>query len=265
MVETIRPSKRTDTEQKRVRIIARLLIWSSRHWLLLFNLLFGLWITAPFLAPVFMRLGWIGAGNAVYSFYGMFCHQMAQRSFFMFGAQSMYNVGQLPVVLTGTEGIDILVLRNFIGDPQIGWKVAWSDRMVYMYGSLWIAALIYAIRRRTRKISLPRLHLCTLFLFPMIVDGITHMVSDITGGLTGGFRYSNEWLASLTGHSLPSWFYIGDTFGSFNAWMRLVSGILFGVGVVWIVFPYFGQAIDEASTMLNDSEMNLHFSGTASD
>jgi hypothetical protein len=51
----------------------------------------------------------------------------------------------------------------------------------------------------------------------MLVDGITHTLSDMAGGIAGGFRYTNVWLADLTGNVLPTWFYQGDAFGSFNS------------------------------------------------
>jgi uncharacterized membrane protein len=62
------------------------------------------------------------------------------------------------------------------------------------------------------------------------------MLSDLAGiGL--GFRDSNQWLISLTYHSLPVSFYAGDAFGSFNSLMRLITGLLAGLGVVWLAFP----------------------------
>ena len=54
-----------------------------------------------------------------------------------------------------------------------------------------------------------------------------HFISDLVGiGL--GFRDSNAWLAVLTGNIFPAAFYAGDALGSFNSWMRLITGILFG-------------------------------------
>ena len=61
-----------------------------------------------------------------------------------------------------------------------------------------------------------------LLLLPMAFDGGTHFISDIIGGIGGGFRYSNLWLAVLTGNVFPATFYVGDALGSFNSWMRFV-------------------------------------------
>lgn len=72
------------------------------------------------------------------------------------------------------------------------------------------------------------------------------MVSDLAG-IGNGFRDSNAWLVTLTGNALPAWFYAGDGLGSFNSWMRLLTGVLLGVGVVWFVYPHFEQFMrDEA-------------------
>jgi hypothetical protein len=36
----------------------RTLYWMSRHWLLIFSVVYGLYVGMPFLAPVFMQTGW---------------------------------------------------------------------------------------------------------------------------------------------------------------------------------------------------------------
>ncbi len=72
---------------------------------------------------------------------------------------------------------------------------------------------------------------------PMLVDGLTHMASDLGGSVVDGFRYSNAWLAGLTGNALRWSFYVGNGMGSFNFWMRLITGLLFGLAVVWLAYP----------------------------
>jgi hypothetical protein len=66
-------------------------------------------------------------------------------------------------------------------------------------------------------------------------------VSDLAG-IGQGFRDSNAWLAAITNQAFAPSFYAGDALGSFNAWMRLLTGILFGLGVVWFGFPYLDEA-----------------------
>lgn len=226
------------------------LLWCLDHWILIFTLLLGAVNLLPFLAPVFMRLGWETPARLIYLLYSTMCHQMAQRSFFLFGAQPMYNIAELPVMLTGGKLAEMEALRAFIGSADLGWKVAWSDRMVYMYGGLWLAGILYGLLRRRRVIRPLSLVGFVLLLFPMVIDGGTHLISDVAGGLTGGFRYQNQWLAALTGDVLPSWFYVGDALGSFNSWMRLISGLMFGFALVWLAYPYLNRAIVETAEEL---------------
>lgn len=213
-----------------------------RYWLVIFLVAYGLFNALPFLAPVFMKLGWTGAGNAVYTVYSFLCHQMAQRSFFLFGEQAMYSPDQLPLALNGSTGTDTLLLRNFRGSEALGWKVAWSDRMVSLYGGVWLVGLVYWAVSRVRAVKPISIGLFGLLLLPMAFDGGTHFLSDNVGGLTAGFRYHNGWLAALTGHALPDGFYSGDALGSFNSLMRLLTGLLAAAGVVWLAFPYIDQS-----------------------
>jgi uncharacterized membrane protein len=228
----------TLTPQQRARAIAvnRRLYWFTKKWMLLFSLGFGLYVGLPFLAPVFMHLGWEGPGKFIYTVYTFLCHQLPQRSLFIFGQKTMYSLNEIQASWKNT--VNPLVLRQFIGNPQMGWKVAWSDRMVSMYASiLFFAWLWYPLRKAIK--SLPWWGLI-LLLTPMGVDGITHVVSDFAG-IGQGFRDSNAWLAALTNNAFPSKFYDGDALGSFNSWIRWITGILFGLGIVWFGFPYLDE------------------------
>lgn len=208
-----------------------------RHWLLIFITLYGLFNLLPFLAPVLMKIGWSGGGNVLYTFYSALCHQMAQRSFFLFGQHTMYMLDQLPVTLTGNTNTDTVLLRDFRGNEVLGWKVAWSDRMVSLYTGIWLAGVVYWWVSRIRPQKPISIWLFGLLALPMVIDGGTHMMSDMSGGLGTGFRYQNAWLAALTGNVMPESFYMGDALGSFNSWMRLLTGLLFAVGAVWLAFP----------------------------
>jgi uncharacterized membrane protein len=226
----------------------------SQHWLLMFSLIIGLYVGLPWLAPLFMELGWTDAGNAIYTLYKTQCHQLPQRSFFLFGTQPMYSLEDVQTVWQ--PGNNPLTLRQFIGNAHMGWKVAWSDRMVSMYSSLLLWSIPFALLRRRLK-PLTRWGFI-LFLLPMLVDGVTHMVSDVTGGIGLGFRETNNWLAVLTNHSLPATFYVGDALGSFNSWMRLLTGLLFGLGVVWCLYPRLQASFVDTSRHI---EAKFHQAG----
>lgn len=219
------------------------LFWVRRRWLVLVTLLFGVYVLLPWLAPLLMAAGWTRAANIIYFIYSTQCHQLPQRSFFLFGDSFMLPLTTIqPLVGNST---DPLVLRQFVGNVGVGWKVAWSDRMVYMYGSLLVFAVGFLLARRKVK-PLPWWGLL-LLLLPLAVDGTTHTISDLFSGIDGGFRYTNAWLASLTGSIFPATFYVGDDLGSFNAWMRLLSGILFGLGAAWFVYPRMDDAFQASA------------------
>jgi uncharacterized membrane protein len=239
-------------DRKRWRVIRiwRALLWGFDHWLLIFLVAFGVVNLLPFLAPLMMHIGWEAPSRLIYTAYTPLCHQMAQRSFFLFGQQSMYNLAELPVVLAENTRVDMAALRAFLGSSILGWKVAWSDRMVYMYGAVLLAGIAYAVLRQRRPVRPLGLVTFALLLIPIVIDGTTHMISDTSSGLAAGFRYDNRWLADLTGHRLPSWFYVGDRFGSFNSWMRLLSGLAFGFGSVWLAFPYVDRSVLETAAEL---------------
>jgi uncharacterized membrane protein len=101
--------------------------------------------------------------------------------------------------------------------------------------------IVALLRRWLRK---PRWILLSLLILPIVVDGTTHMISD-WWGVGQGFRYSNRWLANLTGGILPVSFYVGNAFGSFNWWMRLVTGLLAGLGITWVLYPPVDEAFRE--------------------
>ena len=221
----------------------RVTYWLARHWLLVVSAIWALYVGLPWLAPVFMKLGLNGAGNLIYTVYSTQCHQMPQRSFFLFGTKPMYSLAEIQAAWRPTN--DPMILRQFDGNAIMGWKVAWSDRMVSMYTSMLAGGLIYGlVRRRLRALPL---WAYALFVLPMVIDGGTHMLSDFAG-IGQGFRDSNAWLVTLTSGALPHAFYAGDALGSFNEWMRLLTGVLFGIGTVWLAYPYLAQAIADLTT-----------------
>ncbi|HMD89801.1 MAG TPA: DUF2085 domain-containing protein [Anaerolineaceae bacterium] len=209
----------------------------NRYWIVFFAVLYGIFVGLPFLAPVLMVAGLNPAGQVIYFIYSFLCHQLPERSFFLFGQKFTYPLTQIQTVWRNTN--DPAILRQFIGNTVMGWKVAWSDRMVSMYTSVWIFGLIWWFLRQNIK-PLPWWGL-VVFLLPMALDGTSHLISDFSG-IGNGFRDSNLWLAILTHHVFPVSFYAGDAWGSFNSICRLLSGVFFGIGMVWFGFPYLNES-----------------------
>ena len=205
----------------------------GRHWLLLFGLAMVAYAGLPWLAPVLMHFGWTRLGRTIYFVYASQCHQLPQRSYFLFGEKLSYTLPEIQAAWRQVS--DPAILRQFVGNTEMGWKVAWSDRMVAMYTTLFLGGLVYLPLRGKVKPLSPRV--LGLLLLPMLVDGGTHALSDLAG-VDRGFRADNAWLAALTGGALPETFYAGDALGSFNSWMRLVTGVLFGIAGSWFVYPH---------------------------
>lgn len=214
--------------------------WIGRHWLGAFNIAFGAFVLLPFAAPMLMALNAQSLARVLYVFYSFVCHQLPERSWFLFGPNFTFPLDRF-VALTGSA--NPLVLREFIGNAEMGFKVAWSDRMVSLYTSIWAGGLMFAaLRGRIRPLAFVPF---VLLLAPLAIDGLTHMVSDIQG-LGMGFRETNAWLSVLTQAALPTEFYAGDGWGSFNSIMRLASGVAAGLGVAWLGLPRLAAALGTA-------------------
>ena len=216
-----------------------------RHWLLLIGLVLGILTTLPWLASVLMHLGWYRPAWWIYFIYSLFCHQLPERSWFLFGPRFTPSLAEIQAA-SGADA-NFFALRRFIGTPALGWKLAWSDRMVSFYGGWFLFALLYGLLRGRVRGLRPigrglRWQAALLLMAPMAVDGITHMISDLWG-VTGGFRQSNVWLAMLTGNMLPPAFYAGDAWGSFNSVARLVTGLLAAFGLIFWLFPWLERAL----------------------
>ena len=236
-VNTHSAVSRSSPQIQRIILMKSVILGLARHWLLFVNLLIAIWVGLPWLAPVFMHWGWTSAGRTIYFIYSLQCHQLPERSFFLFGTKGMYSLAEIQTVWQRTT--DMFILRQFNGNPEMGWKVAWSDRMVAMYTSILFGGLLYGlVRKQMKPISFWKF---AIMLLPMALDGGTHALSDLAG-IGQGFRDTNVWLQTLTNNALSTAFYQGDALGSFNSWMRLITGLLLGIALVGFAFPYVNES-----------------------
>ena len=201
----------------------------------------------PFAAPVLMAAGLEAPARLLYWFYGFTCHQLPQRSWFLFGPKLTYTLAEIQAVWPAHSTMQ---LREFIGTPDMGWKVAWSDRMLSWYTMTAIWGAVYWLLCRARLTVKPlRWSLLALALAPLVLDGLSHMLNDILAGMSGtGFRDTNAWLRVLTANALPG-FYAGDQFGTFNWWARLLTGVVAAWAFAFAFFPRLDSTFQDASTM----------------
>ena len=240
---------RLSPQTEQITLMTRVALGFARHWLLFVNLLIAVWVILPWLAPVFMHWGWGRVAGVIYFLYSLQCHQLPERSFFLFGPKPMYSLAEIQSVWQNTA--NPFVLRQWIGNVDMGWKVAWSDRMVSMNTSILLGGLLYGFVRKWLK-PLP-FWTFAILLLPMVIDGGTHAISDLAG-IGQGFRDTNSWLQIITNNAFSTTFYQGDALGSFNSWMRLITGILFGMGLVGFAYPYIH---DSFADIVRRSEATL--------
>ncbi len=211
----------------------------ARHWLAIAIGLVGVYAGLPWLAPVFMKLGWTGPASIIYLVYSFMCHQLPQRSYFLFGPKMTYSLAEISAVW---EWQTLLDLRRFIGTPEMGYKVAYAHRLTAIWTSVLVGSLIFgAVRHRLRPLSFKGY---LLLILPMAVDGFSHLFTEVLPFVD--WRTTNAWfrpLADFLGLQLSPAFYTGTTIGSLNWALRTLTGALFGLASVWFAYPHIERAM----------------------
>lgn len=223
--------------------------WLAQHWLLVANLVMGLFIGGTLLPPLLMHLDLEGPARIAYALYGLNCHQLPERSYFLFGPDGV-NTYSLQQVLAW--GADPGHLRGFVGNAEVGFKLGMAERNTAIYSTLLVAGLAFAIVRRHAR-PLPG-RAFALLILPMAIDGFSHVTSEVTGL---AFRDTNAWLAALTGNALPAAFYAGTALGSFNWLMRTLTGALFAVACIWFAFPRVERAFRETLSRVDKARAGM--------
>ena len=245
----------------------RLVIWLdkaiyhfTRRWLFIFNLVVALYVGLPMLAPALMAGGAPGAANVIYTLYRPMCHQMASRSFFLFGEQYAYPrpnaatnltplddyIPQLPE-FAGYSG-DIRDLNTFLGparafkgNPQMGYKMALCERDIAIYGFVLLAGLVYGLLRPRFPIkSLPLWGFVLIGLLPIGLDGFSQLFSYFFARPLG-----IPWLDALM-PTLQQIFPLRES----SPWLRTLTGGLFGFSLVWLTYPQIEPGMADTNNQL---------------
>jgi len=221
---------------RQIVILLDRVAWLGQHWLLVMNSLVGLYVGGAALAPTLMAAGIEGPARVLYALYSLTCHQLPQRSYYLFGPQGFLSSYNLDQVLAAGANIDNL--RAFIGSPEMGYKLANAERLTAIYWSLFLGGLLFAlVRRRFHPKPLP-FFVYLLLIAPMFFDGVTQMINDVT---PWGWRTYNNWAVWLTHGALPQSFYVGTRIGTLNWLLRTVTGGLFGLATVGLAYPYLEE------------------------
>jgi uncharacterized membrane protein len=227
--------------------IDRAVYWLTRHWLAVFNTLLAIYVGLPLLAPTLMYLGVTGPAELIYRVYSPMCHQMASRSFFLYGDQYAY-----PRDIAGTDlapfeaymheleefaGVSaapeewvsfLLPARYFTGNEQMGYKTALCQRDMAIYGFILVGGLTFGLVRRRRKVKPLPLWVFLIFgLGPIALDGFSQLFSQYGVAIAPLSSFSQQYLPLR--ESSPFW--------------RTFTGALFGFLLVWLTYPHIDASM----------------------
>ena len=202
--------------------------WFSNHYMILLNGFVFLYVFLALLAPGLMKIGWEAPAKVIYRVYSPLCHQLAFRSFFMFGEQA-YFPRQLASVedvqtfyqASGINENDIDAARHFIGNETMGYKMALCQRDIAIYGAIFLFGLVFSLFGRKIK-PLPWYLWILMAVVPIGLDGFSQLLSQ-------------------TGWAIFAWIPLRESTPLF----RVITGALFGLGSAWFGFPYLEESVLE--------------------
>lgn len=222
-------NEKSDERGKRFNITKyeKFAYWFSRSYAWVISLVILIFTACSILPALFANNGNTKAASFGYKFYSVLCHQLAFRSYFLFGEQFFYprqlaGIGGISTyeTVTGVPAEDIEFARAYIGDQRIGYKIALCQRDVAIYLSLCLFGFIFEISGKKIK----TIHWYSWFLiaiFPIALDGFSQLPSLAEG-----------W---------PAWFPIRES----TPIIRTITGFLFGAGTGWYVYPMMEESIRE--------------------
>jgi uncharacterized membrane protein len=181
----------------------RVSLWWSQHYLSFIVGFLVLYVGLPFVAPILMKLNQPIAAKVIYTIYGPLCHQLAFRSYFLFGAQPVY-----PRILAG---LSLPITWDSI-------TVAICERDIAMYGSFAIFGIIFGINRK---------RITSLSFWIWLVAGVLPIAIDGTSQFSGIGLNILTWLPPRESTPL----------------LRTLTGVLFGFLSGWYVLPLLEQSV----------------------
>lgn len=208
-------------------------LWLTNHYMFILNLALIIFLGLPFLAPVLEEVHADLPARIIYKIYSPLCHQLAYRSWFLFGEQSAYprQLAGLKNELsyeqaTGMNSLDVLAARNFDGNPKLGYKVAFCERDVAIYGGILLFGIIFAVTGR-RLHSIPWYVWIVFGMIPIGIDGVSQ--------LPGLLNTHLAWLPIRESTPL----------------LRTLTGALFGITTAWFGFPMIEETMLDSRKSLN--------------
>ncbi len=208
----------------------RLFHWLSRRYMLIFNLFTFVYLGLAFLAPVLLHGGKVQSANLIYAVYGRLCHQLSYRSWFLYGDQLVYprelaGIENLVTYeeATGFDAKDLEQAVSFRGDNRLGFKIAFCQRDIAIYGAILLFGILFAVTKRKIP-GLPLLAWFILGILPIGLDGLSQIISQL------------PWQIIPIRESTP--------------FLRTLTGGLFGFSTAWFAYPIVEEAMAETRKLL---------------
>ena len=217
------------TEPLQLKNSDRFSYWFSTHYMLFLNSFVFLYLFFAFLAPSLMKIGLERPARVIYRTYSVLCHQLAYRSFFLFGEQVYY-----PRELAGVEGVitygqatgydeaDMISARQFLGNESMGYKLALCQRDIAIYGAILLFGILFSITDNRIK-PLPWTLWILLGLVPIGLDGFSQLLGQ-------------------SGLGILDWIPIRES----TPFLRVITGGLFGFATAWFGYPYVEESVEES-------------------
>lgn len=230
---------KTEEQRRIVIFLDRCVFWLSKHWLVILNLLAVLYVGLPILSPVLLYMGIEGPGKLIQTIYRPpICHQLPQRSWFLFGQKLSYRLSEL-IEYLGIEphakqwqDVEVVYSQVGYGNPDLGYKIALCQRDVAIYGTILVTGLVYALLRGRWKVR-------PIPWWIYIAFGIVPI------GINGGYQWLSYTLDILPFIDSP--IPVHET----TPLLRTLTGSLFGLATVWLAYPHVQDAMDDFRSTLH--------------
>ncbi len=257
MANSTRKKPVTGWQRTVVIRIDKMVYWLTRRWAWFFTMIAGIYVGLPMLAPFLMNAGITAPARFIYTAYSPMCHQMASRSFFIGGEQYAYPRQIAGADLTPIESYlpaipefanysgrveDITGFlapaRAFVGNAQMGYKMALCERDIAIYFFLFVGGALYALLHK--RIQIPPLSIWAFILIgmgPIGLDGFTQLFGYMfaNGSLLGRFF-------GIAGQAYP----LRESTPMF----RTLTGALFGFSLAWLAFPRIREGMEDTQKTL---------------
>lgn len=222
----------------------------SKHWLRTFNIIVAIYVGLPILAPVLMNAGATTPAKLIYTLYSPMCHQMASRSFFLFGEQPAYprevagtnltpfeaympNLPEFAGVTPDNWVAFTFAARSFLGNEQMGYKMALCERDIAIYGFVLIGGLLYGLLRKRFTIKpMPLLLFIILGMGPIGLDGFSQL-----------FGYYGTPYNGAEPNAVQAFLHSIFALRESTPFLRTLTGAIFGLSLVWLAYPHIEEGM----------------------